>query len=240
MITQMQRMDVVTNNIANTDTTGYKKDQVASQSFTDELARRLNDPGLRLFQNRGVGPMGQGVFIDDVYTDFSTGSLRQTGGSLDIAINGHGFFCVDVNGEELYTRDGSFVLRADGALITKDGGLVQGQNGMINLPNGSITIDETGRIIVGDQYVDTLRVTAFTDNHTLRKLHDNYYRTIGSSQMAPFTGLLTQGFLENSNVNSVKEMVEMIALSRAYETNARMISIHDQTMNRAVNDIARR
>jgi flagellar basal-body rod protein FlgG len=241
MMTQMQRMDVVTNNIANADTTGYKKDKVAAQSFTEALMHRINDPALlRMFKNSPIGGLNQGVFIDEVYTDFTGGSLRQTNGPLDVAIGGQGFFVVEVNGETLYTRDGSFVLRSDGALIKKDGGLVQGENGNIMLPNGAITIDENGRIFVGDDFIDQLRITDFADKTILRKLQDNYYRTIENTGTIPFEGSLSQGFLENSNVNSVKEMVEMIALSRSYETNSRMITIHDTTLGRAVNDIARR
>lgn len=243
MITQMQRMDVVTNNIANVDTTGYKKDQVVSQSFTEELMKRINDPGLRMFKefrDFPVGRVSQGVFVDDVYTDFSAGSLRQTNGPLDLALNGQGFFCVNVNGEELYTRDGSFKLMSDGTLVTSDGGIVQGLNGDIVIPNGTITISEQGRVYSNDQYIDTLKLTDFTDKHTLRKDKDNYWRTTPESQTSAFTGLVVEGYLENANVSSVKEMVEMITLSRAYETNSRMITIHDTTLGRAVSEIARR
>jgi flagellar basal-body rod protein FlgG len=240
MITQMQRMDVVTNNIANADTTGYKKDQVASQSFTEMLIHRINDPGVRMFRDNPIGGLGHGVFIDEVYTDFTNGPMKQTHGALDIAINGRGFFVVNVNGEEVYTRDGSFVLRADGTLITTDGGAVQGQNGDINLPRGVIDIDESGRIFVNEELVAQFRMIDFSDTTDLRKLQNNYYRTIEGAEAIPFEGLINQGFLESSNVNSVKEMVEMIALSRSYETNSRMITIHDTTLGRAVNDIARR
>jgi flagellar basal-body rod protein FlgG len=240
MITQMNRMDVVANNIANVDTTGYKRDQVASKSFTEEMMKRIHDPGLRLFKDYPVGRVSQGVYVDDIYTDFSTGPMRQTGGSLDVALNGQGFFCVSVNGEELYTRDGTFVLYPDGTLATKDGGHVLGNNGDITLPNGIINIDESGRIFVSGEYIDTIRTIDITDKHTLRAFKDNYYRTTPESETAAYTGSVVQGFLENSNVSSVKEMVEMITLNRIYEANSRLIAVHDQTLGRAVNDIARR
>jgi flagellar basal-body rod protein FlgG len=176
----------------------------------------------------------------EIYTDFSSGSLRQSGGSLDVALNGQGFFCVSVDGEELLTRDGTFVLFPDGTLATKDGGHVQGNNGDITLPNGIINIDEQGRIFVDGEFIDTIRTTDVTDKHTLRAFKDNYYRTTAESQTSPYAGGVIQGFLENSNVSSVKEMVEMITLSRVYEANSRMIAVHDATLGRAVNDIARR
>jgi len=239
MITQMQRMDVVTHNLANADTVGYKKDQVAAQSFSGELMRRLNDPGIRLFGDMPIGKVSNGVFIDDIYTDFSNGALRKTDSPLDVAISGAGFFVVNVNGEERYTRDGSFT-SFEGMLMTIDGGHVQGTNGDIQMPDGYITIDALGRILVNDLYVDTILVVDFTDKHTLRKEGNNYYRTTEDSQETDFTGVLAQGYLESANVNTVKEMVEMIALSRAYETNARMVALHDSTLSRAVNDIGRR
>lgn len=240
MITQMQRMDVVANNIANVDTTAYKKDQVVSQSFAEELMKRINEPGVRLFKNFNIGKVSQGVFVDDIYTDFAPGTLRRTDASLDLAISGYGFFSVNVNGEELYTRDGSFTLMPDGTLATLDGGHVQGQNGDIVIPHGDIDIDENGRIYSNGLYIDMLKLTDIADTHTLRKEQNNYYRITAQTEFLPFEGQVLQGLLENSNTKSVKEMVEMIALSRAYETNSRMVTIHDTTLNRAVNDIARR
>ncbi len=239
MITNMNRMDIVANNIANADTTGYKTDKVASKSFSEELMKRVNDPGARLFKDSPVGKMSLGVFVDDIYTDFSNGSLRQTNGPLDVAMSGQGFFCVMVDGQERYTRDGSFKLTPDGTLVTDDGGRVQGLNGDIILPYGNVNIDETGRITVNGAYVDTLKTTDFTDTHTLRKAGTNYYTSTGGEQQA-YGGQIMQGFLENSNVNSVREMVDLIAISRAYETNSRMVTVVDSTLQRAVNDIAGR
>jgi flagellar basal-body rod protein FlgG len=239
MITSMQRMDVITNNMAHVNTTGYKRDHVVSQAFSEQLLARLNDPGLRVFRNTPIGHITPGVFVDDVYTAFHQGALSQTGNSLDLAIVGQGFFVVDLNGEELFTRDGTFTL-FNGILMTASGAHVQGQNGNIQLPNGYIVIDERGQIFVNDEHIDTLRLTTFTDLHSLRKLQDNFFRTTEHSVPALFTGTVEQGFLESSNVNIVEEMVQMITLSRAYETNARMVTIQDNTLQHAVNDIARR
>jgi flagellar basal-body rod protein FlgG len=239
MMTNMHRMDITTNNIANVDTTGYKADKVASQSFTEELMKRVNDPTMTVFKTKPVGKMSMGVFIDDIYTNFANGSLRQTYGQLDIALSGNGFFCVNVNGTEQYTRDGSFKLAPDGTLVTDEGGRVQGENGDIVIPYGNVSVDEYGSVYVNDQFIDRLKLTDFTDKHMLRKQADNFYISNGAEQQA-FTGQVVQGYLENSNVNSVREMVDLIALSRAYETNSRMVTIVDQTLQRAVNDIARR
>jgi flagellar basal-body rod protein FlgG len=243
MITNMQRMDVVTNNMANADTTSFKRDHVVSHQFSEIMMNRLNDPwnmpGVRLFHHRPIGPVAPGVFIDDVFTDWTQGSFRNTGSAFDLALQGQGFFIVNHNGEELYTRDGSFTL-FNGYLLTAEGGRVQGQNGDIVLPDGIAVIGEDGQIFVNGIYADTLLITNFTDLHTLRKMEDNFYRTTEDSVRTAFAGRIHQGVLENSNSNIVNEMVQMIALSRAFETNSRMVTVQDQTLQRAVNDIAGR
>ena len=240
MMTHMQRMDIITNNMANVNTTAYKRDHVVSHAFSDIFLHRINDPGIRMFNpNWLIGTVNPGVFVDDVFTAFTQGPMQETGNSLDIAIFGQCFFTIDVNGEEMFTRDGAFTL-FNGMLMTTTGGRVQGQNGDIILPNGYIVIDERGRIFVNEEYQDTLLMTTFTDLHSLRKQKNNLFTITEHSEPIEFTGRLQQGFLEGSNVNIVSEMVQMITLSRAYETNARMVQIQDATLQHAVNDIARR
>jgi len=245
MITNMQRLDVVTNNMANVNTTGYKRDHVISHAFSNCMMSRLNDPGNQLFlRSQQIGNISPGVFIDDVFTAFHQGAMQLTGNALDVALTSQGFFTVMLDGEELFTRDGAFTLH-NGFLMTAEGAMVQGQNGNIQLPNGYIVIDDMGRIYVNAEYIDTLRIANFDRDglHSLRKMQDNFFRVSDDTlpeHSIPFTGLINQGFLEMSNVNIVQEMVEMITVTRAYETNARMITVQDNTLQRAVNDIARR
>ena len=245
MATQMQKMDVVSNNIANADTTGYKRDMVVTRSFSEELMRRLDDPA-DIPHDVGIGRVSQGVFVDDVWTDFTNGSLRNVGGPLNLALEGDGFFTVQATGQdgnivERYTRQGSFTRAADGSLVTQEGYKVLGENGPVTLPpNGSIAIDDYGRVTVDDEYIDTLKLTSFTDNSSLRKVGGNLLETTGQSQSQAYNGTVRQGFLENSNVNSVREMVDMITVSRTYEANSRLISLFDSTLARTVNDIARK
>lgn len=243
MITNMQRMDVITNNMANADTTSFKRDHVVSHQFSELMMHRLYDPwnlpGVRLFKATAIGNVAPGVFIDDVFTDWTQGSLRQTHSPFDLALQGQGFFVVNVNGQEFFTRDASFTT-FNGMLLTQEGGRVQGINGDIVLPDGQAVISETGRIYVNGEYIDTLMLTTFTDLHSLRKMENNLFRTTEDSVRMGFEGRVRQGFLENSNSNVVNEMVQMITLSRAFETNSRILSIQEQTLGRAVNDIAGR
>jgi len=243
MITNMQRMDVVTQNMSNVNTTAYKRDHVVSHEFSDVLMSRLNDPGMRMFHSLPIGHVNPGVFVDDVFTAFTQGAFQETGNTLDLAIAGQGFFVVNLDGEELFTRDGTFSI-ANGMLATQSGALLQGQNGNISLPDGYITINDQGRVYVNGEFIDTLRFANFNRDglHSLRKMQDNFFRvsdhTAGTE--IPFEGRVLQGYLEMSNVNIVQEMVQMITNQRAYDTNARMITVQDQTLQRAVNDIARR
>jgi len=129
-------------------------------------------------------------------------------------------------------------------LLTQSGAHVQGQGGDIHLPDGHIVIDEQGRIYINDEYIDTLRFANFTPEglHSLRKTEDNFLRVSEHTEGTeiPFGGLVLQGFLEGSNVNIVQEMVQMITISRAYETNANVLKVQDGTLQKAVTEIARR
>ena len=243
MTTQMKRMDVVANNIANANTTGFKRDIVATQSFSAELAKRLDDPSGVSTQNHDakLGPISQGVFVDSVHTDFTTGNLVQTGGTYDLAILDSGFFSVlSDDGTRRYTRDGSFTIANDHTLRTKDGYIVEGQNGAITLPEGFITFSPAGEIFADGEYVDALRLADFENPESLRKYGDNLYATSAESFEKPVTGSVQQGFLESSNTNAVREMVDMITVSRLYETNQRMVTIHDTILGRAVAEIGKR
>jgi flagellar basal-body rod protein FlgG len=253
MMAVMNKFDVVADNIANVNTTGYKKDNVITQSFSDELMKRLNDPALNQVRHDvAVGRMRLGVFVDTIATDFSTGAMSVTGGEFDLAVAGDGFFTVsapDKNGDmaDMYTRDGTFTI-LNGILVTANGYAVQGQNGNITVPEGEFVVSQTGSVYVNGEYVDALRMVSFEDNsgasangsQTLHKYKDNLYTATEYSEIVPFKGTVEQGILEMSNVNPVREMVDMITVNRLYESNQRVITTIDATLNRAVNDIARR
>lgn len=250
MTTQMQRMDVISNNLANVNTTGFKRDDATIRSFDDVMLERINDPkdpyGSPYF-NEQIGELGFGVTIDQVNTDFSTGSHVITDSPLDFAIDGDGFFTIavpqaDGTYTEGYTRNGSFKLSSDGFLVTSDGYKVQGQNGDINLGqyNDIPGVTDNGEIVIDGEIVEQLKIVSFEDNSTLRKINDDYYSTTESSVETTPTCTINQGFLETSNVNSVEEMVELISLSRNYETNQKMIQAQDTIMGKAATELGRK
>lgn len=246
MMTQMNNMDVITNNIANVDNTAFKKDTTVVQSFSEELMKILDDPSKSLIKrDNNIGKVSLGNFVTEVNTDFSKGSIEETGGTYDLAINGDGFFAIETINQdgtvvEKYTRDGSFTVNANNELMTKEGNYVLGENGRIVIPNGSVNISENGYIYSNGEFVDRLKLVDFENKESLRKYGDNLYDRIDETVGKVFEGNVIQRHVETSNVNIVDEMVSMINVSRIYELNQKMVQTHDEVLGKAVTDIARK
>lgn len=241
MVNQMARLDVISNNLANSDTTAYKKEGSTSQSFNSVLAIKINDSSVKYIP-QPVGNMSLGVKIGETYTNYSDGNLEETGNTLDVALAGKGFFAIsyaDRNGNESirYTRDGNFALSADGTLMTKDGDFILDENGdMINIPPGTdISINESGIIYASGQEVARLQMVDFEDYNYLKKFGENMYIAVDGAVTQEANCKVYQGYLEASNVNVIDEMVEMISVTRDYESNQKIIQSIDSTLETAVN-----
>ncbi len=247
MIANSKKMDVITNNMANVNTTGYKKDTVVFESFPDLLTKRINDTK----NSSNIGSMELSSDVGEIFTYFTQGQLNQTNNTLDIAISDDNtsaaaspaFFTIGVavpsgDGEmkEYYTKDGSFVLNSNNQLATRDGNLVLGQNGPITLEPGAFSVDDKGNIVQNGTIVDTLKITQFVDGTKLRKFGDNLLENAGS-ETSDFTGTVLQGFTEASNVNVIDEMVDMITVMRAYEANQKILQSQDSLLEKAVNEV---
>ena len=243
MNVQAKRLEVISNDLANTTTTGYKKDVAVVASFQDVLMSRLNDTQNGTPNNGTIGKITYGAKIDEVYTDFTQGSIVSTGEMVDVAIQGNGFFVVQTPNGEAYTRDGNFSINQYGELVTKEGYPVMGLEGAITLgedflsTGGQVLINNQGEITLDEGYIDTLELVSFEDNKSLTKMNDNLYSGTGAT--LPFEGSLIQGYLETANVNPVTAMVDMITVSRAYETNQKMIQVQDSLLGKAVNELGR-
>ena len=241
MVNQMARLDVISNNLANSDTTAYKKEGSTSQSFNSVLAIKINDSSVKYIP-QPVGNMSLGVKIGETYTNYSDGNLEETGNTLDVALAGKGFFAIsyaDRNGNESirYTRDGNFALSSDGTLMTKDGDFILDENGdMINIPPGTdISINESGVIYASGQEVARLQMVDFEDYNYLKKFGENMYIAVDGAVTQEANCKVYQGYLEASNVNVIDEMVEMISVTRDYESNQTIIQSIDSTLETAVN-----
>lgn len=243
MLGEVTRTDVISNNLANVNTTGFKKDRAVFRAFPAMDTYRVDDPvtaGLdrAIDPKPFIGVLGTGVQVDEVNTDFSQGGIRVTSNPLDIAIRGEGFFELETPDGVRHTRDGSFSMDREGFIVSKDGYRVLGQNGPIRLlQNMDMVIDAHGQVITDGQILDRLRLVTFDDFGQLVKQGDNLY--LSTAQPGEADGDVVQGALEDANLNTITEMVDLITAFRAYEASQKVIKTHDETLEKAVNDIAR-
>jgi flagellar basal-body rod protein FlgG len=242
---QQTQLDVISNNLANVSTNGFKRSRAV---FEDLLYQTLRQPGAQSSQQTQL-PSGLqiGTGVRPVATEkiFNQGNLQQTGNPLDLAIQGNGFFQVlQPDGTTAYTRDGAFQVDNQGALVTSSGYHVQPQ---ITIPANSlsVTIGQDGTVTVQQAgvtkptQVGTLQLVNFINPTGLQSAGENLYLETASSGTpnanTPGTnglGRLSPGYVETSNVNVVEEMVNMIQTQRAYEINSKAISTSDQMLQK--------
>lgn len=253
-----QEMDVIGNNIANVNTTGFKASEVA---FADTFSNTLQGAGA----TTPAIQVGTGVEISGINTNFNPGALTNTGVTSDLAISGNGFFLVkDPNTGALYaTRDGTFTLNASGELVTNSGDIVQGSTGgttgnvVVSItgststaPMVSYSIDKSGNITVtqsdGTTYnCGQVNLTNFTDPQMLTNEGNNLYSNLtaagqigGATGAAPSTngfGTIQSGYLESSNVDLSTEMANLITAQRAFEANSKIITTTNEVLQTLVN-----
>ena len=245
MINQQKRLDTVTNNLANASTTGFKREGLTSKSFDQMLTVKLNDLSVP-YLNEGIGKMSLGVKIGENYTDYSQGSFKETGNTYDLALAGNGFFTISYtdkkgNTSEKYTRDGEFTMDSEGYLRTLEGDYVQGEGGNIMIPveTSEVSIRDNGDIYADGEYVDSLRIVDFEDYNNIEKFGENLYNVVDGATETESTAAVKQGYLEMSNINVVKEMVEMMTISRAYESNQKLIQTEDDMLDKSVNQVGK-
>lgn len=189
-----------------------------------------------------IGTMNAGIKFQKIVTDFAPGNIFETGGTFDLALDGSGFFKVmGENGEDYYTRDGSFVVNQEGFLTTLNGERVQGNNGPININGKNISISNNGTITVDNNVVGNLAIVDLENKEFLRKIGDNLYQMAENAEPEeiPFQGEVLQGYLEGSNVNAIREMVDMITLLREFEAGQKAIRVQDEMLDKASNEIGR-
>lgn len=234
-VAQSLKLDTIANNIANVNTTGFKKDQQTFSEYLTALEKEqdvMKVPRMpasieSFYELNG----GDKAFVDaaGTYTNFEQGSLKSTGGKLDVAIDGQGFFEVGTPTGVRFTRAGNFTVDGNGQLVTKDGNPVlleggEGEDGLISGDNfdsrtvrvsgtQAITISDAGEVFEGETKLGKLSVVNVANTDALQKVGNNYYTT-KENMNAEITAIknpsLKQGFLETSNVNIINEMTDMI------------------------------
>lgn len=246
MLNEQNRMDILTNNLANASTVGYKKEGATSQSFDDVLAVKIKDASVGTATVQRLGINNPGVKIGENYTDYTQGSFRITNNTYDLALSGEGFFAVEFTNKAgetstKYTRAGQFTLNREGYLVTQDGDFVLDTNNRrIRLDTlQDSTISDSGVITQNERTVAQIQVTDFEDYDYLEKYGESYYQPLEGARRTTAQAEVKSGFLEMSNVQTVSEMVNLISITRSYESNQKIIQTYDDTLNVVVNQLGR-
>ena len=246
MESQQMNLDVISNNLANVNTTGYKMSKLQFQDLLYQTTRAAGSDqgaGNQLPENLQIG---QGSIPISTERIFTQGTLAQTGGSLDVAVQGNGFFEVQMpDGTLAYTRDGAFKTNAQGIIVTSDGYPVQG--GFQPVPTGAtnITISASGQVnytTASGATTSQIQLARFNNPGGLDAVGHNLYKEttasgtpeLGNPAQNGF-GELQQGYLEGSNVSVVQEMVNLILAQRAYEVNSKAVQAADEMMQQSNN-----
>ena len=232
-IAAMQRMDVITNNMANVNTSGYKKDRM----IFDTLLSNAKNPTLPDGSMTDT-PVLTGYTIE---TDFSAGPQKQTGNPLDLSLDGDGFFVVNTPQGKAYTRQGNFHIDAGGRMVTADGYELQGNGGPVTIKGGKVNIDAKGDVFVDGTQTGSIGVVDFPKPYQMQKIGSALFVPSGpetAGQPAANTRIM-QGAIEGSNVQPLQEMVTLIANNRFYEQCVKTIQSYDQMAAKAANDLGR-
>jgi flagellar basal-body rod protein FlgG len=245
MAAQQFSTDVVANNLANMNTTGYQRRRTEFSDLLYKMSGRKDSVSSKAGQSVPGGvESGQGVRLASVYRVSEQGTLSSTSNTFDLAIQGQGYFQVLLpNGDTAYSRDGTFQLDGSGQLVTHDGFPVQPG---ISIPPGAIdvTVNASGEILVSVEIgaepsnIGTLQIASFPNQGGLEALGDNLFRETESSGLAtinnpgsPGYGMILQGFVESSNVDPIAEIAALISAQRAYEMNSKVIQTADKMMS---------
>lgn len=231
-LTLRRQMDVVANNIANASTQGFKAERVMLEAEIQHRARHVDGPSRTQFVDEWA--MGR---------DMSQGALTRTGGALDLAIEGDGFFMLETDAGERFTRDGRFTLSPTGELTANDGARVLGAGGqpiVLDPGAGQIVISESGAITQNGAQLGQIGVTTFENPGQLMKMGQNRFSAPEDAERdlaAP--GRIRQGFTEDSNVRPVLQITTMMEVSRAYSSVTRMIRDTDELSRKAIERLGR-
>lgn len=240
MLPQQTRLEVLANNIANASTSGYKRESVFERNLIDARANFYNVQGDAEQEDPPIGS----------YSDFDAGAFQKTDNPLDLAIETqNGFFLVqDENQNQFLTRAGHFQLDQDGYIVTTDGKKLVGANGELNIYSNlaidsndltaknaiQLNINENGEVWANEQYIDTILVADVDNLDSLERISDACFVATDTTEMT-YAGaddiVIQQGWLENSNVDIIKEMVAMIELQRMFEVGSKVIQTNNDTLD---------
>ncbi|OES44910.1 flagellar hook-basal body protein [Domibacillus iocasae] len=253
MIAQQRRTEILTNNMSNANTPGYKADQTSVRAFPEMLLQRIDETSipvenkLNLPFEPQIGSLNTGVYLQETIPNFRQGDLRETGLTTDLALQGESVFFTVQNaaGEPRYTRNGNFTLDLEGYLTTASGFYVQDTNGeRIQLTSDQFEVDGSGQITENGQAIAQIGVAYAQNPNDLIKEGDGLYRIDGAALPSAFgtdeaVFSIQQSFLEGSTTDTARTMTDMLSAYRSFEANQKVLTAYDRSMEKAANEIGR-
>ena len=227
MIAKYKQIDVIGNNIANINSSGFKKDSLSAVSFQSQMICNTED-------GRQLGTITAGIAPGEVTTDISRGSVSKTGLSTDLAIVSDGFFAVQGQGGVQYTRNGNFTVDAGGCLALPTGQRLLGQNGPVRVGGSGFQVTSDGGVTVNGTQVNRITLYQPASARGAQKQADGLFSLAGA---AAVNGTIRQGYLEESNVNLVDEMTKLMSSSRSYQSCQQAFKISDQSEDLAIEQV---
>lgn len=240
ILSQGRRLDVIANNMTNLATAGYKAETYTDRTFQEVLISRVGNK-----DKSGATVIGEESYIlapDQLYVDYTQGSFKETGLPLDFAIQGDGFFAIQTDDGIQYTRDGNFSLNDSGQVTLSGHGLVLGTDGQpITLGTDRIRADGQGRIYSedGSNYLGQLGVFTFADNGQLEKAESGLFDPGGQQAQAAQNSEILWKYQEESNVDMLREMTQMLTAQRALQGGAQVLKLYDALLSKATTEVGR-
>ncbi len=253
MIAQQRRTEILTNNMSNANTPGYKADQTSVRAFPEMLLKRMDQTSIPVENKLNVplepqiGALNTGVYLQETMPNFRQGDIRETGLTTDLALQGESVFFAVQNGagEPRYTRNGNFTLDLEGYLTTASGFYVRDTEGQrIQLASDQFEVDSSGRIAQNGQQVAQIGVAYAQNANDLIKEGDGLYRIDGAALPSAFESedaafSIQQSALEGSNTDTARTMTDMMTAYRSFEANQKVLTAYDRSMEKAANEIGR-
>lgn len=219
---QETRFDIISNNLSNTQTIGFKREIPVFRNTLDQVLQRAN---------QSIG--------DSIFISHRQGELQETGNPFDFAIDGEGFFKVKTPFGIGYTRAGKFKLNQERLLTTSEGYPLLGRKGLLKIEGQNITVEKNGIVKADGNLIDQIDLVTFGDLKSLKKIGHHLFLVEGEEEISVKDPQILQGFLESSNVNVIEEMVQLMDAFRSYESCIKVIQSQDEMDSNAVNNLGR-
>ena len=241
MLTQNRILNNISNNLGNLSTPGYKQDLLMTKTFDDRMQLRTGNRSKGRRTELKEAAMMR--VVDEIYTVHEQGALEETGRSLDFAISGDGFFAIDgFDGKTYYSRNGSFTLDGDGAIMLQNVGYVQGKDKQhIVVKTDKLTSDSSGNLFnKNNELLGSIGLVSFTDTDKLKKNGEGTFINEDEGNIAQNeSSSIKQGFLEASNVDLADAFADMISSQRAFQSASQILKMYDEVMNQTVTAVSR-